>query len=160
MAILAAVTSALHQTNKFPIGNQVGVVKSDKKIAWKCYVEEIRVEQKVARSLQSEQEKPRGRDHIYLIGEPVSFTYEEEYDKIIIHAPSGEIRVAHTLPEPLKSRLIECLQKNEDIFAWSASDLKNVRPEVMEHCLNVFLDARPIFQKKIHFGPEKDDVIR
>ncbi|XP_075507455.1 uncharacterized protein LOC142544279 [Primulina tabacum] len=46
MAAFMAIASALHQKIKFPVGKAVGEVKGDQKTSRKCYVEEVRVEQK------------------------------------------------------------------------------------------------------------------
>ncbi|XP_073138639.1 uncharacterized protein [Henckelia pumila] len=48
MTTFMAVASALHQKIKFPVDNEVGEVQGDQVIARKCYVEEVRIEQKVA----------------------------------------------------------------------------------------------------------------
>ncbi|XP_073131620.1 uncharacterized protein [Henckelia pumila] len=50
MTTFMAVASALHQKIKFPVGNEVVEVQGDQVIARKCYVEEVRIEQKVART--------------------------------------------------------------------------------------------------------------
>ncbi|XP_073154027.1 uncharacterized protein [Henckelia pumila] len=50
MTTFMAVASALHQKIKFPVGNEVGEVQGDQVIARKCYVDEVIIEQKVART--------------------------------------------------------------------------------------------------------------
>ncbi|XP_073137071.1 uncharacterized protein [Henckelia pumila] len=100
MTTFMAVASALHQKMKFPVGNEVGEVQGDQVISRKCYVEEVRIEQKVART------------------------------------------------------------DNVDRPGISVSDLVGVHREISEHKLNVIKGYRPIIQKKRHFGPEKDAVIK
>ncbi|XP_073035238.1 uncharacterized protein [Primulina eburnea] len=50
MAAFMAIASALHQKIKFPVGEAIGEVRGDQKISRKCYVEEVRVEQKSAKT--------------------------------------------------------------------------------------------------------------
>ncbi|KZV57374.1 hypothetical protein F511_28605 [Dorcoceras hygrometricum] len=50
MAAFSAVASALHQKMKFPVGDEVGEVLGDWKMARKCYVEEVRIEQKALKA--------------------------------------------------------------------------------------------------------------
>lgn len=44
---------------------------------------------------------------------------------------------------------------NSDLFAWVASDMPVIPPEVMFHKLSAFRDAIPIAQKKTRLGEEK-----
>lgn len=45
-------------------------------------------------------------------------------------------------------------------FAWKPSDVSGIKPEVMTHKLNVFLDAKWVKQKKRVFGKEKQEATR
>lgn len=60
----------------------------------------------------------------------------------------------------LRAKITQFLQKNKDIFAWPTLDLKDFRPEIVEHRLNVLPNGRPVIQNKRNFGPKKDAVIR
>ncbi|XP_073127795.1 uncharacterized protein [Henckelia pumila] len=159
MTTFMAVASALHQKIKFPVGNEVGEVEGDQIIARKCYVEEVRIEQKVARTDNVGRPGLSVMEKVNLI-EDTSVTTEEEIEEIMISPPSGVVKIAHTLETRLKQSLLECLEKNKDVFAWSVSDLTGVHREVAEHKLNIIKSCRPIIQKKRHFGPEKDAVIK
>ncbi|XP_073121459.1 uncharacterized protein [Henckelia pumila] len=144
---------------KFPVCNEVGEVQGDQVIARKCYVEEVRIEQKVARTDNVDRPGLAGMEKVNLI-EDTSVTAEEEIEEIMISPPSGMVKIARTLEAELKQLLLECLQKNKDVFASSVSDLVGVHREVAEHKLNVIKGRRPIILKKRHFGPEKDAVIK
>ncbi|XP_073153411.1 uncharacterized protein [Henckelia pumila] len=159
MTTFMAVASALHQKIKFPVGNEVGEVQGDQVIAQKCYVEEVRIEQKVARTDNVDRPGFAGMEKFNLI-EDTSVTAEEEIEEIMISPTSGMVKIARTLEAELKQLLLECLQKNKDVFAWSVLDLVGVHREIAEHKLNVIKGCRPIIQKKRHFGPEKDAVIK
>ncbi|XP_073152557.1 uncharacterized protein [Henckelia pumila] len=159
MTTFMAVASALHQKIKFPVGNEVGEVEGDQIIARKCYVEEVRIEQKVVRTDNVGRPGLSMMEKVNLI-EDTSVTTEEEIEEIMISPPSGVVKIAHTLETRLKQPLLECLEKNKDVFAWLVSDLTGVHREVAEHKLNIIKSYRPIIQKKRHFGPEKDAVIK
>ncbi|XP_073290538.1 uncharacterized protein [Primulina huaijiensis] len=160
MAAFMAIASALHQKIKFPVGEAVGEVKGDQKISRKCYVEEVRVEQKSAKIEHTSRPESRGFDQLHLIEEAGEVTSDDVCEELILNPPSGVVRIARTLEEPLKEQLVRCLEKNKDVFAWCPSELQGVRREVMEHKLNVLNECRPVIQKKRHFGPEKDAIIK
>ncbi|XP_073152934.1 uncharacterized protein [Henckelia pumila] len=142
MTTFMVVASALHQKMKFPVGN-----------------EEVRIEQKVTRTDSDDISGLFGMEKGNLI-EDTSVTAEEEIEEIMISPPSVMVKIARTLEAQLKQPLLECLEKNKDFFAWSVSDLIGVRREVTEHKLNVIKGCRLIIQKKRHFGPEKDAIIK
>ncbi|XP_074587632.1 uncharacterized protein LOC141843477 [Curcuma longa] len=50
--------------------------------------------------------------------------------------------------------------RRSDVFAWTPTDLTGVSPSIAIHRLNVLPGARPIKQKRRHFGPEQNKVIR
>ncbi|XP_073130850.1 uncharacterized protein [Henckelia pumila] len=135
MTTFMAVASALHQKIKFPVGKEVGEVQGDQVIARKCYVKEVRIEQKVTRTDRVDRPGLFGMEKVNLI-EDTSVTVEEDIEEIMIFPPSGTVKIARTLEAQLKQPLLECLKENKDVFAWSVSDLKR------------------------HFGPGKDAVIK
>ncbi|XP_073138696.1 uncharacterized protein [Henckelia pumila] len=73
---------------KFPVGNEVGEVQGDQVIARKCYVEEVRIEQKVARTNSVDRPGISGMDKVNLIDD-TSVSAEEEIEEIMISPPSG-----------------------------------------------------------------------
>ncbi|KAL0445085.1 UNVERIFIED_CONTAM: hypothetical protein Slati_2231200 [Sesamum latifolium] len=62
--------------------------------------------------------------------------------------------------EKTKEEIILCLQRNEDIFAWTPQDLEGIDPKMITHHLNIDPSIKPVKQKKRHFGPEKDKIIQ
>jgi hypothetical protein len=50
------------------------------------------------------------------------------------------------------------LAASQDVFAWSAKDLKGVPPEVAMHSLNIDPHVNPITQKKRKMSPEKAEA--
>ena len=52
------------------------------------------------------------------------------------------------------------LQHNEDIFAWTHSDMPRIHPFVASHKLNILPTSRPIQQKVRHFHPDRQKIIQ
>ncbi|KAL0445094.1 UNVERIFIED_CONTAM: hypothetical protein Slati_2232100 [Sesamum latifolium] len=59
-----------------------------------------------------------------------------------------------------EKEVIQCLQRNIDIFVWTPKDLEGINPNVITHHLNIDPHIRPVKQKKRHFGSEKDKIIQ
>ncbi|XP_073121018.1 uncharacterized protein [Henckelia pumila] len=78
MTIFMAVASALYQKLKFPVGNEIGEVQGDQKISRKCYVEEVRIEQKAVKINHDDRPGPIGREQVNLLEEDTPPTTEEE----------------------------------------------------------------------------------
>ncbi|XP_073120837.1 uncharacterized protein [Henckelia pumila] len=76
MTTFMVVASTLHQKIKFPVGNEVEEVQGDQVIARKCYVEEDRIEQKVARTDNVDRPGHSGMEQVKLI-EETSVTAEQ-----------------------------------------------------------------------------------
>ncbi|XP_075515931.1 uncharacterized protein LOC142550751 [Primulina tabacum] len=151
LADFRAVSSTYHQKLKYPVGNEVGVVGGDKKSSRRCYVDEVK------------QEVKRSRIEVGMIvtqpnvssKKEVQLTTEEEPETVEIGVQQS-VRVAADLDPGTKHDLLTCLKANLDVFAWSSQELRGVSPRIMEHRLNILPEARPVKQKKRHFGPEKD----
>ncbi|XP_073127517.1 uncharacterized protein [Henckelia pumila] len=126
-----AVASTYHQKLKFPSGREVGVVQGDQKAARLCYV-----------------------------NEKVLLMSEEGHEKVELIPGAQIVKLAADLSPSVKQNLVGCLKKNKDVFAWSVSELTGVSAEIMVHRLNILAGVRPIKQKKRHFGPDKDKVIK
>lgn len=57
-------------------------------------------------------------------------------------------RVTKNLIVDTKEKLVNLLQKKKDLFAYSSSDMPGVDLKIIQHSLNVDLNARPIKQNK------------
>ena len=57
--------------------------------------------------------------------------------------PDRTVTIGRGLEEAEESRLIQFLRNNQDVFAWSSSDLRGVNREVMEHELRVYPKVKP-----------------
>lgn len=85
---------------------------------------------------------------------------EPENIQIVTNHLEKITRVVADLPHELKQKMVVCLARNKWIFAWSTREGGGVSPKIMEHWLNVILEARLVKQKKWYFVPEKNKVIR
>ena len=52
--------------------------------------------------------------------------------------------IGTTLSPEMKSRLVQFLKDNLDIFAWSHEDMPDISTEVIQHRLNMDLEKKPI----------------
>ena len=73
--------------------------------------------------------------------------------------PLKTVQVGAQLPEEERTRLLEFLRANTDMFAWSAADMPGIPPEVITHRLNVDPSCRPVRQKKRSFAMERQKAI-
>ena len=51
--------------------------------------------------------------------------------------PDRKVIIGGNLSKEEEADLIETLAKNKDVFAWSASDLKDVSRDIIQHSLDV-----------------------
>ena len=51
--------------------------------------------------------------------------------------PDRKVTIGGNLLKEAAAELIETLAKNKDIFAWSASDLKGVSRDIIQHSLDI-----------------------
>ncbi|XP_073035186.1 uncharacterized protein [Primulina eburnea] len=158
MNALWAVASAYHQKLKFPVGNRVGEVRGDQPSSRKCYAETVKIENKRARR-GGESRRP-GKEEVHSI-QHVRMVEGDEQEEVSIlpGQPMKTTKIARDLEPATRAQLLQCLEKNADIFAWSSSELVGISPHVAEHKLNIIPGSRAVKQRKRHFGPEKDKVI-
>ena len=74
--------------------------------------------------------------------------------------PIKVTRMGSALSEEGRLILLEFLQRNADIFAWSPKDMSGLDPKVASHCLNVDPYHKPMKQKKSKFALERIAAIR
>ena len=69
--------------------------------------------------------------------------------------PDRMVIIGKELEEHEEARLIQILRNNQDVFAWSSSDLRGVSREVIEHTLTVNPKAKPIKQGQRSMSEER-----
>ena len=68
-------------------------------------------------------------------------------------------RIGTTLSRKMRSRLVQFLKENLNVFTWSHEDMPGISPRVIEHKLNVNPKKKPIQQKQRAFTPERNQTI-
>ncbi|KAL0413128.1 UNVERIFIED_CONTAM: hypothetical protein Sradi_1514500 [Sesamum radiatum] len=135
--------------------------------ARKCYVEAIKRGKKRVLEEASSEENPnkRGKDpmpRLELKGEDsIAVQSMEELPtvELILGDPDKITKIGSKMKEDVRRQVINCLQENKDIFAWTPQDLEGIDPGVITHHLNLDPTVRPLKQKKRYFRPEKDRII-
>ncbi|XP_074574636.1 uncharacterized protein LOC141831105 [Curcuma longa] len=154
LSAFSTVVSMYHQKIKFPVGDLVGEARGNQVTARRCYVDAVRTEARKARRTQGAEVHA-----VQEVSNPRT-SAEKELLQVCPDRPETTVQVAAELPAELKLELAACLLRNQDVFAWTPTDLTGVSPSVAVHRLNVLPGARPIKQKRRHFGPEQNKVIR
>ena len=91
---------------------------------------------------------------------------EKEEDKVALETVElveGETakttRIGTTLSPEIRTRLVQFLKENLDVFAWSHEDMPGISPKVTQHKLNVDPEKKPVQQRRQAFAPERNQAI-
>ncbi|KAK8935966.1 hypothetical protein KSP39_PZI012929 [Platanthera zijinensis] len=71
-----------------------------------------------------------------------------EMEVLTLGGKVERVRVSGGLTPEAQGKMLECIQKNVDIFAWSAAEMPGIDADVACHRLNLDPEARPVRQKK------------
>jgi hypothetical protein len=74
--------------------------------------------------------------------------------------PKQTVIISEDLTSHDEERLISCLSKNKDVFAWSALDLVGVSRTIIEHSLGIDPSVRPKKQRLRKMSDEKTEVAK
>ena len=129
---------------KFPTENSVGEVKGDQVLARECYQVVLAAKE----------------NHTWMIE-------EKEEDKVealeTMEPVKGETakttRIRMTLSLKMRTRLVQFLKENLDVFAWSHGDMPSISPKVIQHKLNVDSEKKPVQQRRQVFTLERNQAI-
>ncbi|XP_027178148.1 uncharacterized protein LOC113777314 [Coffea eugenioides] len=162
---LRAVYSTYHLSFKFPTPAGVAEVSSDVSTARECYLATIQAAVTPQTASKADEKRPAvlSIDCIdpQKAGKPGRLEPGDEVEQVVLDEtrPDQVVQVGAGLPSPLKEEMIHLIKDHRDIFAWSADEVVGVPPELMIHQLNVNPQARPVRQKRRHFGPERSKAI-
>ena len=136
-----AATSTYCLRVKFPTDNGVDEVKGDQILVRECYQAILAAKE----------------NHTWMIEEKE----ENKMEALEIMAlTKGETtktsRIGTTLSPKIRTRLIQFLKENLEVFAWSHEDMPGISPEVIQHKLNVNPKRKPVQQRRRAFAPERD----
>jgi hypothetical protein len=74
--------------------------------------------------------------------------------------PKQTVIISEDLTPQDEEKLISCLSRNKDVFAWSALDLVEVSRTVIEHSLGIDPSVRPKKQRLRKMSDEKTEVAK
>ncbi|XP_065626129.1 uncharacterized protein LOC136066174 [Quercus suber] len=139
-----ASTSTYCLKVKFSMEDGVGEVKGDQVLARECYQAILAAKE----------------NHTWIVEEKE----EEKVEALeVVELIEGEMtkttRIGTTLSPEIRTRPIQFLKENLDVFAWSHDDMPGISPEVIQHKLNVDPERKPIKQRRRTFAPERDQAI-
>jgi len=75
---------------------------------------------------------------------------KEETKSVLLEntVPDRKVTIGGNLSREEEAELIETLAKNKDVFAWSASDLKGVSRDIIQHYLDINPRMKPRKQRQ------------
>ena len=74
--------------------------------------------------------------------------------------PRQTVIISEDLTSQDEEKLISCLSRNKDVFAWSALDLVGVSHSVIEHSLGIDSSVRPKKQRLRKMSDEKTEAAK
>jgi len=76
------------------------------------------------------------------------------------HLPDKVVTISATLSCEEEKELLDFLNKNKDVFTWSAGDLRGVNRDIDEHHLDIRPGAKPKKQKPRKMSDEKATAVK
>ncbi|XP_072066835.1 uncharacterized protein [Arachis hypogaea] len=151
---LGTVVYTPHICMKLPTPEGIDTIRGDQKLARKCYNESLNlrgkgkevntIELKGVRVKEELRPQPGGKTEEVQIGQEVG----------------KNTNIGANLTEGLKQKLTQLLQQNSYLFAWKASDMPGIDPELMSHRLAVHPGSRPVQQRKRKLGSKRAQVVK
>ena len=147
---LEAIVFMPHLAMKFPSSaGDIVTIHVDQKITRECYVASLKVEPP---SRVEEEWSGRGskRNHVVAVTdldprlEEVWVEPHEETRLVPLARKEKTTRIGTSLTENDNESVIQMLQQNATMFAWTSADMSGVDPNVIMHRLSIFKDAKPV----------------
>ena len=139
-----AATSTYCLKVKFPIDNRVDEVKGDQILARECYQVVLVVKENYTWVIEKKGENKMEALETMALAE----------DKT-----TKMTRIGTTLSLGMRTRLIQFLKENLDVFAWSHEDMPGISPEIILHRLNANPERKPVQQRWKAFAPKQDQAV-
>ena len=138
-----AATSTYCLKVKFPTDNGVGEVRGDQLLARECYQAVLATRENHTWIIREEENKVEALKTVALVEDRTTKT----------------TRIGTMLSPEMRTRLIEFLKENLDIFAWSHEDIPGISSKIIQHKLNVDLERKLVQQRRRAFALERDQAI-
>ena len=124
-----AATSTYCLKVKFLTDNGVGEVKRDQVLARECYQAVLTAKE----------------NHTWMIEEKEENKMETLKTVALTKGETTKTtRIGTTLSPEMRTKLVQFLKENLDVFAWSHEDMPGISPEVIQHKLNVNPERKPV----------------
>ena len=138
---MKAATSTYCLKVKFLTDNSVGEVKRDQVLPRECYQAVLAAKE----------------NHTWMIEDKEENKMEALKTVALTEGETTKtMRIGTTLSPEMRTRLVQSLKENLDIFTWSHEDMSGISLEVIQHKLNVNLERKPVQQRRRVFTPEQD----
>lgn len=148
---------------KFPSSKgKVITVHDDQRTARECYVASLKVEPI----------KPERERRVNMISRSVDLDLDPRLHDEDRARPSGQLKtfrlgngekqvssLGTDLRAEEKIELTSLVQKNSDLFIWSATDMPGIDPDFHCHKLSICREARPVAQRKRKMAVERSHVV-
>ena len=124
-----AATSTYCLKVKFLTDNSVGEVKGDQVLARECYQAILTAKE----------------NHTWMIKEKEKTKMEALKTVALTKGETTKMtRIGTMLSPEMRTKLVQFLKENLDIFAWSHEDMLGISPEVIQLKLNVNSERKPV----------------
>ena len=72
---------------------------------------------------------------------------------------SKVLKIGSALSTLEKKKMISLLRANQDVFTWKHEDMLGIDKNIIQHCLNINPECKPVQQKQRIFAPERNKVV-
>ena len=99
-------------------------------------------------------------NHTWTIEEKTPEIVEKlEMIELVEGSPKKTTQIGTNLSPRIKEGVINFLKDNLNVFAWSHEDMPGIPASLIQHCLNVDPEKKPIQQRRRVFAPEQNKVV-
>ncbi|XXG51512.1 hypothetical protein AAC387_Pa03g0060 [Persea americana] len=161
---MEAVPSTRHQKLKFPLENRSGrteviTVRGDQRMARQCLLAVLPDEAEPSQVNVTELDREA---ELGDVGRAPAQKSVEDLTKVNIDPadPDRFFLVGSQLPETEKTELLNLLEENKAVFAWTPYEMPGIDPAVICHELKVDPNHKPVLQKPRRTGvPQTEAVV-
>ena len=89
-----------------------------------------------------------------MIGEEESKVEALETVALVEDGTTKTTRIGMMLSPEMRTKLIEFLKENLNVFAWSHEDMPSISPKIIQHKLNVDPERKLVQQRRKAFTPK------
>ena len=98
-------------------------------------------------------------NHTWMIAEEESKVEALETVALVEDRTTKTTRIGTTLSPKMRTRIIEFVKENLDVFVQNHEDMPGISPKIIQHKLKVDLERKPVQQKRRAFALERDQAI-